>query len=63
MIARLTLWDTIGAFLIEPKAPARSGLSFILCVSAAPNRGGKCGVGQWPDAALRLARLARGSRD
>src|SRR6516162_2491587 len=37
MIARLTLWDTIGAFLTrsQPKAPgAAPGLSFTLCVSA-----------------------------
>jgi hypothetical protein len=51
MIARLMLWDSIGAsrypsgrFLLAPASPL--GLSFPLCISAGPEPGGKCGVGQ-----------------
>jgi len=41
MIARLTLWDTIGAFLTrsQPKAPgAAPGLSLPLCYPRVPNQ-------------------------
>src|SRR5262249_29779997 len=55
MIARLTLWDTIGAFLTrsQPKAPgAAPGLSFTLCVSAGTEPGGR--PPRWSVGHLRL---------
>jgi hypothetical protein len=53
MIARLTLWDSIGAsrdpldvFPVRLAPASPPGLSFTLCLSAGTESGGKCGVGR-----------------
>jgi len=53
MIARLTLWDSIGAsrdpldvFPVRLAPASPPGLSLIPCASAGAEPGGKCGVGQ-----------------